>query len=200
MRRVVVEQKQLLGAGIARHVNRVQPGAVAPALVRFVFFRCVLSIADKHIGSLRIIPQGRVEYRMTVLIICGIDDYSVADFNPVSGRVLRMKKALRFAMTLSDEVRALHVDFGDETDFLEKQWEEFLAAPAREAGRRAPELIIVKSRYRFVVGPIVRYVADLEPDFSDRQIAVIISELVERRWYHYLLHNQRAHVLTALLA
>jgi hypothetical protein len=102
-------------------------------------------------------------------------------------------------MMLSDEVRALHVDSGDETDLLEKQWEEFVAAPAREAGRRAPELIVVKSPYRFVVGPIVRYVGDVERAFPDRQIAVIISELVERRWYHYLLHTQRAQVLTALL-
>lgn len=28
---------------------------------------------------------------------------------------------------------------------------------------------------------------------------MIVSELVERRWYQYLLHNQRAQVLTALL-
>jgi hypothetical protein len=27
----------------------------------------------------------------------------------------------------------------------------------------------------------------------------VVSELAERRWYHYLLHNQRAKVLTALL-
>jgi len=110
-----------------------------------------------------------------------------------------MSQALRFAMRLSDEVRAEDVDSGDEADVLEKQWQEFVAGPAREAGRRAPELIVVKSPYRFVVGPIVRYVADLERAFPDRQIAVIISELVERRWYHYLLHNQRAQVLTALL-
>jgi hypothetical protein len=118
---------------------------------------------------------------------------------PIEGWNNVAKKALRFAMTLSDEVHALHVDSGDETDLLEKQWEEFVAAPAREAGRRPPELIVVKSPYRFVVGPIVRYIADLEREFTDRQIAVIISELVERRWFHYLLHNQRAHVLTALL-
>jgi hypothetical protein len=102
-------------------------------------------------------------------------------------------------MTLSDEVRALHIDSADETDLLEKQWEEFVTGPARDARRPAPELIVVKSPYRFVVGPIVRYVADLEREFTDRQIAVVISELVEKRWYHYLLHNQRAPVLTALL-
>ena len=34
---------------------------------------------------------------------------------------------------------------------------------------------------------------------KDRQIAVVISELIERRWYHYMLHNQRGEVLTGLL-
>jgi hypothetical protein len=117
----------------------------------------------------------------------------IEDWNNVA------KKALRFAMTLSDEVCALHVDSGDEGDLLEKQWAELVASPAREAGRHAPKLVVIKSPYRFVVGPIVRYVADLERKNKDRQIAVVISELVERRWFHYLLHNQRAHVLTALL-
>lgn len=109
------------------------------------------------------------------------------------------KKALRFAMTISDEVRALHIDSGEETDQLQKRWEELAAEPARESGKPAPELVVVKSPYRFVVGPIVKYVAELERKNDTRHIAVVISELVERRWYHYLLHNQRAQVLTAML-
>ena len=32
-----------------------------------------------------------------------------------------------------------------------------------------------------------------------RQLAVLIPELVERHWYYYFLHNQRAAVLKALL-
>jgi hypothetical protein len=39
----------------------------------------------------------------------------------------------------------------------------------------------------------------LRDENPSRQIAVIIPELVERRWYHHLLHNQRASVLKALL-
>jgi hypothetical protein len=33
----------------------------------------------------------------------------------------------------------------------------------------------------------------------DRPIAVVIPELVEKRWYNYFLHNQRAAVLKAML-
>jgi len=32
-----------------------------------------------------------------------------------------------------------------------------------------------------------------------RQIAVIVPELVEKHWYHYPLHNQRAELLKAFL-
>ena len=39
----------------------------------------------------------------------------------------------------------------------------------------------------------------MEIDHPDRQIAVIVPKLVERHWYHYLLHNQRAELLKALL-
>ena len=47
--------------------------------------------------------------------------------------------------------------------------------------------------------PIVDYILELERTNPDRQIAVLIPELVERHWYHYFLHNQRAELLKALL-
>ena len=52
---------------------------------------------------------------------------------------------------------------------------------------------------RFVIRPIVDYVLDLEKKNPQRQIAVLIPELVERRWYLNLLHNHRSAALKALL-
>ena len=40
---------------------------------------------------------------------------------------------------------------------------------------------------------------DLEKKYPNRYLAVVVPEFVERHWYHYLLHNQRASVLKALL-
>jgi hypothetical protein len=40
---------------------------------------------------------------------------------------------------------------------------------------------------------------DVESHNPGRQIAVIVPELVERHWYHYPLHNQRAELLKAYL-
>ena len=117
----------------------------------------------------------------------------IEDWNRVA------KKALRFAMTLSDEVQVLHIESGDTAGMLRETWTELVEEPARKAGRTVPELVVVKSPYRSVVGPIVTYLHKMERHHPDRSIAVVISELVERRWYQYLLHNQRAQVLTALL-
>jgi len=59
--------------------------------------------------------------------------------------------------------------------------------------------VSLPSPYRFVLTPIVDYVLELERNNPGRQIAVLIPELVERHWFHYFLHNQRAEVLRALL-
>ena len=71
--------------------------------------------------------------------------------------------------------------------------------PAKRAGRAAPRLVVLASPYRFVLTPILDYILELERANPDRQIAVLIPELVERHWYHYFLHNQSAELLRALL-
>jgi len=109
------------------------------------------------------------------------------------------KKALRFAMTISDHVEALHIDSGEESELLQKQWCEWVSESARKHNLSDPRLVVLQSPYRMVVNPIVDYVIQLEKDNPGREIAVVISELVERHWYQVLLHNQRARVLTALL-
>ena len=40
---------------------------------------------------------------------------------------------------------------------------------------------------------------EVEQQNPDRQIAVVLPSLVEYRWYHYFLHNQRAEVLKTWL-
>ena len=50
-----------------------------------------------------------------------------------------------------------------------------------------------------LLAPIVEYVLEAERCCPNQQIAVLIPELVQRRWYHHLLHNKRASVLKALL-
>ncbi len=109
------------------------------------------------------------------------------------------QKALRFALNLSAEVQALHINCEKDTGDLGQTWHRLVEEPAKRAGLVAPHLVVLKSPYRFVISPIVESVLELERNNPERQIAVLIPELVERHWYHYFLHNQRAEWLKALL-
>jgi hypothetical protein len=118
---------------------------------------------------------------------------------PVRRWDLLAHKALRFALKLSPEVYAVQVGLQDQANDLPTHWEAFVAQPARQAGLRPPQLVVLESPYRRLFTPLLAYIEDLKSQHPDRQIAVIIPELVEQRWYHYLLHNQRAEVLKTLL-
>jgi amino acid transporter len=102
------------------------------------------------------------------------------------------EKALRFAMTLSPDVQAVHVTC--DADENRPSWLAELPAETRQ-----PMLVTLPSPYRLVIHPIVDYVLKVEKENPGRTIAVVIASMVERHWYHYFLHNQRAEILTALL-
>jgi amino acid transporter len=108
------------------------------------------------------------------------------------------QKALRYALTVSDEIHAIHVEC-EHTDDLVRRWTSDVQEPARAAGRPEPKLDVMKSPYRFVVQPIADFVSELERSRPDRIICVIIPNLFEKRWYHYFLHNQRGDLLAARL-
>jgi len=69
----------------------------------------------------------------------------------------------------------------------------------RESGKTVPELILLSSPYRFVIAPLVEYILKIERDHPDRQIAVLVPELVVKHWWQAPLHNQRAQLLKLLL-
>ncbi len=108
------------------------------------------------------------------------------------------EKALRFAMSISDDVQIVHVDC-EGADPLESGWTRTIQEETRRAGLRVPQVVTLHSPYRFVISPIVRHVRDVERDHPDRIIAVVIPQLAERHWYQYFLHNQRGELLAALL-
>jgi amino acid transporter len=118
---------------------------------------------------------------------------------PMDGWSRVTEKALRFAMVLSPDIVALHVDAGEQSEALRQHWRELVEEPARQAGRKPPELMVLQSPYRFVVQPILEYVLELGRNNPGRVISVLVPEMVERRWYTNLLHNHRSAVLKTLL-
>jgi amino acid transporter len=109
------------------------------------------------------------------------------------------KRALTFALTISPDVIALHIDSGERTGYLKQEWIPFVENPCLQLGMKPPKLEVLSSPYRFVIAPIVDYVLDLAKKNPSRQVTVIIPEIVERRWYYHPLHNQRATALKAML-
>ena len=118
---------------------------------------------------------------------------------PIDHWSMISQKAMKFALNISPEVTAVHVDCGEGPDELCAVWDKYVGEPAREVGLPEPKLVTVPSPYRQIVGPILDYVLDLQNKNPDRQIAVLLPELVERRWYQYFLHNQRPAMFKAWL-
>jgi amino acid transporter len=109
------------------------------------------------------------------------------------------EKGLRFALKISDQVQAVHVDAEECCDEVQQMWQQNVAAPLRESGKTVPELILLSSPYRFVITPLVEYILKVEHDNPARQIAVLVPELVVKHWWQTPLHNQRAQLLKLLL-
>lgn len=118
---------------------------------------------------------------------------------PIDRWSLVAEKALRYAWTLSREIHVLHVICGEDTDRLREYWTDLVEKPAQQAGLPAPKLVVLESPYRYIVKPIVNYALEQQIAHPDRIITMLIPELVESHWYHYLLHNNRPEAIRALL-
>jgi amino acid transporter len=118
---------------------------------------------------------------------------------PVQSWGRSTEKALRFALTVSKDVEAVHVAAENEESSLQKDWGSFVETPVTQEGWPAPRLVTLKSPYRYVISPIVDHVLDVAARNPGRRIAVLVSELVEHHWYHYLLRDNRAEILKGLL-
>jgi amino acid transporter len=109
------------------------------------------------------------------------------------------RKALRLAMSFTSEVRAVQI-LSDEikAEDLSQVWDERVENPARAAGRKPPYLKVVHSPYREFYGPLITTLQELGHEYPDRTIAVMIPEMVERKWRQFVFRH-RATLLKALL-
>jgi amino acid transporter len=109
-------------------------------------------------------------------------------------------KALRFALGISPEVHAVQVlAEGHSVEDLGREWERAIAGPARGAGLPVPQLTVLRSRYRQIVDPLLEFVHRLAARDRTRFVAVLVPELVEPRWYHFLFFSHTATALKMML-
>jgi hypothetical protein len=109
------------------------------------------------------------------------------------------EKAVSFALSMSEDIRCIHVQTGEGPDPFCDEWEEKIAAPLRAAGKCVPQLIAPKSPFRYVLQPIVDYVLKVEREDGFRKVCVLVPELVVRHWWENLLHNRRSDMLKVIL-
>jgi amino acid transporter len=94
-------------------------------------------------------------------------------------------QAIAYAKSLHPQfLHAVSVTYEPEdADRRRAQWERFhLGVP----------LDVIDSPYRDLTGPILDYVDELDERWTSDVVTVIIPELVVRRWWQQLLHNQSA--------
>jgi len=119
---------------------------------------------------------------------------------PMSAWNKMSQKGLRFALKLSPDIFVVQISTGNKLEHdLARRWPQLVEAPTKEARLPTPQLVVVESPYRHVFNPLLEYILDMKQRHPDRQIAVLIPELIARHWYEHLLHNKRAAMLKALL-
>jgi len=101
-------------------------------------------------------------------------------------------QAIAYAKSLRpDFLHAVSVSYdADQAAELRAQWERFeIDVP----------LDVLESEYREITRPLLEYIEELDKRWSSDVVTVIIPELVVRRWWQQLLHNQTALWLKARL-
>jgi hypothetical protein len=109
-------------------------------------------------------------------------------------------QGLKFGLRLSDDIYVVQVKTETSTiEDLSDNWELLIANPARKNRIAQPKLIVLTSQYREFLNPFVQFVHKLELEHPDRDICVVIPDLVMSHWYEGALHNNRGAFLRVLL-
>ena len=123
-------------------------------------------------------------------------DKPVPRHNTVLVLVPRMHRgiidALNYARLTSSDVRAVYIETDPErTAALKRDWQAHVAADI--------PLVIMESPYRSLVGPLLRYINAVQKERTDDVITIVLPELVSRKLWHTILHNQAGPLLKLAL-
>jgi amino acid transporter len=110
---------------------------------------------------------------------------------PIGGLQRAVVKALRYARSLSPDVRAVYVELDPAaTEALRRQWSEW---------GQGVELVVLESPYRSLMEPLLDYIEELQETEPAAYVTVILPEFVPRRLWQHLLHNQHALLIKGAL-
>ena len=110
---------------------------------------------------------------------------------PIGGIQRAVVKALRYARTLSTDVRAVYVEIDpNATAMVRGLWPTW---------GQGVDLVILESPYRSLMEPLLEYIETLQRDDPNGYVTVILPEFVPRRLWQHLLHNQHALLIKGAL-
>jgi amino acid transporter len=111
---------------------------------------------------------------------------------PISGIHQGVLEALQYALSISGDVRAVYVEIDPaKTAIVQEEWVRWVPGVP---------FVILKSPYRSVVTPLIKYIDDVEECSHDDMVTIVVPEFVTARWWHSVLHNQTALFIRAALA
>lgn len=120
-----------------------------------------------------------------------LEPYQHTAIVPISGVHRGVVEAIRYALSISNDVRAVYVEINPEaTERMKATWAEW--------AHDVP-LVVLKSPYRSLVKPLLDYLDDLEQITHGDVVTIIIPEFVTKKWWHQALHNQTAFLIRAAL-
>ena len=111
---------------------------------------------------------------------------------PIAGVHRGTLEALRFAMTLSRDVTAVHISIDDKEKLkIEERWEKW---------GNGVRLVVLNSPYRLFLEPILDYIDEIEAVTQPNQIiTIVVPQFVPRHWWQNFLHTRTAETLRKAL-
>ncbi len=110
---------------------------------------------------------------------------------PVASLSRLVAAGISTALSIGDEVRAVNVCFTDPEDeaaevSFRERWEQW---------HPNVPLITLHTTHRSIAKPIVKYLRQIEEDDTHHKLVVLIPEVQPKRFWDYLLFNQRGVIL-----
>lgn len=104
---------------------------------------------------------------------------------PIAGVHQGTLEALDYALSLSDDVTAVHISIDQEqTAAMKRKWDEW---------GKGVRMVIIDSPYRTFFEPFLEYLDGicriLQPN---ERITIVVPQFTPKKWWHNLLHTQTA--------
>jgi hypothetical protein len=76
------------------------------------------------------------------------------------------------------------------TENVRKEWDRW--------GQGVP-LVVLESPYRSLMEPLLEYIDQVDGERPNDYVTILLPEFVPARWWHHILHNQRALLIKGAL-